>query len=146
MGGRMPSPNGPPHDEPSPRRRTTAPRPGSAEVVHREPRLAVAEVRGEHDLSTEPALTRVLEQAAEHANVLADLSDCTFADSTALTVLIKAAQAAQSRGDLFAVVIPPRARQVARVADMIGLSELLALHDSRDAALDALATKAPKPT
>jgi len=121
-------------------------RPGSAEVVHREPGLAVVEVRGEHDLSTEPALTRALEQAAERANVLADLSDCTFADSTALTALIKAAQAVQARGDLFAVAIPPRARQVARVAQMIGLSDLLALHESRDAALEALALKASKPT
>lgn len=125
--------------------RTIGPRPGSAEVVHGEPGLAVVEVRGEHDLSTEPALIRALERAAEHANVLADLSECTFADSTALTALIKAAQAAQSRGDHFAVAIPPGARQVARVAEMTGLGELLALHDSRDAALAALALKAPKP-
>jgi len=128
------------------REQAERPRPGSAAVVRAGPGLAIVEVRGEHDLSTEPALTRALEQAAERANVLADLSDCTFADSTALTALIKAAQAVQARGDLFAVAIPPRARQVARVAQMIGLSDLLALHESRDAALEALALKASKPT
>jgi anti-anti-sigma factor len=121
------------------------PQPGSAEVVHREPGLAIVEVCGEHDLSTEAALMRALEEAAAHSNVLADLSGCTFADSTALTILIKAAQAAQGCGKRFAVVIPPVRRQVARVAEMIGRGEMLALHPTRDSALEALAVRPGEP-
>jgi anti-sigma B factor antagonist len=118
------------------------PRPGTAEVVAAAPGVAVVEVCGEHDLSTEPALTRALEDAARHANVLADLSGCSFADSTALTVLIKAAQGRDGR---FVAVIPPERRQVARMAELVGLGELLSLHETREAALRALAAGPGEP-
>jgi anti-anti-sigma factor len=100
--------------------------------------VAIVEVRGEHDLSTEAVLREALRAAATRASVVADLTECTFADSTALAVLIRAAQAAAARRDRFAVVIPPDSRAVARVAAMIGLGDTLALHPTRESALRSL--------
>ena len=45
--------------------------PGTVEVEHHAPGLAVVSMRGEHDLSTSPELRRALEQAAAHSTVLA---------------------------------------------------------------------------
>ena len=122
------------------------PRPGSAAVVRARPGLAIVEVRGEHDLSTEQALREALRTAAEHPTVVADLSECTFVDSTALAVLINAAQMARTRRDRFAVVIPRDVRPVARVAAMIGLGDMLALHPTRESALRALEPSAAERT
>jgi hypothetical protein len=58
------------------------PLPGTVQVEHHVPGLALVSVHGEHDLSTTPELTQALEQAAAHSNVLVDLSDCSFMDST----------------------------------------------------------------
>jgi anti-sigma B factor antagonist len=93
------------------------------------------DVRGEHDLSTAPALVEALERAAGHANALVDLSECTFIDSSVISALLRAAQAAQTRGDRFVLVIPPSQERVSRVADLTGLVELLDVRASREAAL-----------
>ena len=55
---------------------------GRVDVSHHARGIAVVKMRGEHDLSTHPMLSRALERAAAHSNVVVDLSDCTFIDST----------------------------------------------------------------
>jgi anti-anti-sigma factor len=111
--------------------------PGTVEVGHHAPGIAVVTMYGEHDISTEPLLARALEEAAAHSSVVVDLSGCSFIDSTVIAALIRGASATHARGDRFALVIPPEQRQVARIAQMVRLGELLSLHDSRDAALAA---------
>jgi anti-anti-sigma factor len=95
-------------------------------------------MRGEHDIGTEPALADALAEASAHSHVVVDLSDCTFIDSTVIASLIKHASALEERGERFALVIPPEQRHVSRIAQMVRLSEFLAVHDSRDAALASL--------
>lgn len=93
---------------------------------------------GEHDISTEPQLARALAEASVHSVVVVDLSGCTFIDSTAIASLINGASAVHARNERFALVIPPEQRHVTRIAKMLRLSEFLAVHESRDAALASL--------
>lgn len=111
---------------------------GPVDVGHHAPGIAVVSMRGEHDISTEPVLAAALGQAAAHSDVLVDLSECTFIDSTAISALVKAARTAHERDDRFVLVIPPEQRNVARVAEMIRLAEFVDVHVTRDAALASL--------
>jgi anti-anti-sigma factor len=112
--------------------------PGTVEVEHHSPGLAVVSVHGEHDLCTTPELTQALEQAAMHSNVLIDLSDCSFIDSSVIQALVKTALALEARGEQLALVIPPEQRMVARVARMTRLSEILPIYASRGVGLARL--------
>lgn len=111
---------------------------GTVDVGHHDPGLAVVSMRGEHDLSTVPALAQALEQAAAHSNVLVDLSECSFMDSSVIQVLIKTAQSLKARGEQLVLVIPPEQRVVARVAELTGLSEILPIHPSRSAGIASI--------
>jgi len=114
------------------------PLPGTVEVEHPAPGLALVSVIGEHDLSTTPELTRALDEAAAHSNVLVDLSDCSFIDSSVIQALVKTALALEARGEQLALVIPPGQRMVARVAQMTRLSEIFPTYASRGAGLASL--------
>lgn len=111
---------------------------GTVDLVHDVPGLAIVTLEGEHDLSTRELLAGALQRAAAHSDVLVDLSPCTFMDSTVINVLISTAHDVQAAGERLALVIPPGQRRVARVAEMTGLDKLLAVYETRDAALAAL--------
>jgi anti-anti-sigma factor len=121
-------------DPPFPR----VPRPGTVESGHYAPGLAFVRFHGEHDLSTEAALGSALDHAVAHSNVLVDLSDCTFMDSTVIAWLIRAARTVQGRGELLVLALPPDQRAVARVAGMAHLSEIMPIYNSHDEALASL--------
>jgi anti-sigma B factor antagonist len=126
----------PQYEEPSPH--SGQPQPGTVEVGPHAPGIAVVTMLGEHDISTEPQLAQAIAEASAHSDVVVDLSGCTFIDSTVIASLINGAAAVHARGERFALVIPPEQRHVTRIARMIRLSEFLAVHDSRDAALASL--------
>ena len=111
--------------------------PGSVELGHHEPGIAVVTMHGEHDIGTEPQLAYALAQAVAHSSVIVDLSDCSFIDSTVIASLIKGAATAREGGDHFALVIPREQRHVARIAEMVRLTDFLAVHESREAALES---------
>ena len=117
------------------------PLPGTVEVGHHAPGLAVVSMRGEHDLSTSPELMRALEQAAAHSTVLVDLCECSFIDSSVIQVLIRTARALHAGGEQLVLVIPPEQRHVARVAHMTHLAEIFPIHTSRHAALVSIEPK-----
>jgi anti-anti-sigma factor len=111
---------------------------GTAVVRHEAPGLAVVQLHGEHDLGTEPALMQALGEAAAHSNVLVDLSECDFIDSTVIAALLRVARTVMERGERFVLYIPAAQRQITRIAEMTHLGELLPLHTSRTAALASL--------
>ena len=110
------------------------PLPGTVEVAHHAPGLAVVNMRGEHDLSTSPELRRALAQAAAHSAVLVDLCECSFIDSSVIQALVRTARALHAGGEQLVLVIPPEQKQVARVAQMTQLAEIFPIHTSRHAA------------
>jgi anti-sigma B factor antagonist len=118
--------------------------PGTVTVAHPAPGLAVVSVRGEHDLSTQRTLTEAFETAGARSNLVVDLSDCTFMDSTVIGALLTSARAAHERDELFAVVIPPERANLGRLAEMTRLAEVFPVHTSLAAALVALAPSEPE--
>lgn len=117
--------------------------PGSVAVGHIAPHVAVIAIRGEHDLSTEPALRAALEEGAAHSSVLVDLSECSFLDSTVVASLLRAAGRVQARGEQLALLIPRAHSQVRRVAEMTLLGEFLPIYTSREDALTDLTPASP---
>ena len=68
-------------------------------------------------------------------DLLVDLSEVDFIDSTGLGVLIGATKRLQPRGGALAVVCPQE--KICRVFQITGLDLVLAMHASRDEALSA---------
>jgi anti-sigma B factor antagonist len=94
---------------------------------------------GELDLASAPKLERELEAALATANgpIVVDLSDLQFMDSTGLRTLIAGQRGASHQQRPFAVA--RRANSfIARVFEVAGADRAFDLHDSRDAALDAV--------
>ena len=116
----------------------TPPPPGTVDIEHHAPGLAVVMVRGEHDISTAPELGQALEQAAAHSDVVVDFSECEFIDSTAIGLLIGAAKQLQAREEELVVVIPGESSNLARVARMVRLAEMMPVKASRADALASL--------
>jgi anti-anti-sigma factor len=114
------------------------PEAGTVHVGHHAHGIAFVDMRGEHDLSTAPELTKALEHAAAHSNVLVDLSDCTFIDSTVIQTMVATARVVQGRNERFVLVIPPEQQQITRIAEMTHLAEIVPLYTARSAALTDL--------
>ena len=96
---------------------------------------AVVTLRGEHDLSTVAELDNALARALQQARVLVDLSRCEFIDSTIIKSLLAASAQQLDSGGRFELVIPPEARQVERLAQLIRLHEVMPIHSSREAGI-----------
>jgi anti-anti-sigma factor len=112
------------------------PRRLSAEVQfeRRAPGLSVVAVRGEHDLNSVPVLTRVLDEAVGHSNVLVDLSECSFIDSRVIGALIRASQSVHGRGEHFVVVIPAEQAHLSRIAHLTRLDAFFPIYRLRTTA------------
>jgi anti-anti-sigma factor len=89
----------------------------AVEVEFRLPGIAFVTLRGEHDLSSKPDLTEALTAASAKRDVLVDLSDCTFMDSSVIGALFRAHQSLAEGGGRLELVIPESATTVKRVAD-----------------------------
>jgi anti-anti-sigma factor len=111
---------------------------GTVTIAHPAPGLAVVSLQGEHDLSTQPRLAEAFEAAGAHSNVLVDLSDCAFMDSTVISALLTTSRAACAREELFAVVIPPERANVSRLAQMTRLDQVFPVYTSLADALVAV--------
>jgi anti-anti-sigma factor len=107
----------------------------AVEVDFRQPGIALVKLRGEHDLSKEQVLTEALADASDQLNVLVDLSECTFIDSSVIAVLFVACEKLNERGGRIELVIPPEASTVHRVATLTGLPALLRVHETQAAGI-----------
>lgn len=109
--------------------------------LHSVVEIAVATLRGEHDLSGKQALADALEVASAQGNVLVDLAECTFIDSTIIGVLVGAAIKLEQAGGRFELIIPPQAGSVHRVAQIAALSKNLVIHERLSAGIASLQAK-----
>jgi anti-anti-sigma factor len=91
---------------------------------------AVVGVWGELDLATAPELeTVLLERLDAGEDVVLDLRELQFMDSSGLRVLVTAHARATDGGPRFAVVRPPEGGEVARILDIAGVEPQLNLID-----------------
>jgi anti-anti-sigma factor len=87
---------------------------------------AIVSLRGEHDLATTPALRDALSPVL--GDVLVDLSECTFVDSSVIGALIAASLELQREGHALSLVIPPENVNVARTLEIVRIGELLRIY------------------
>ena len=101
--------------------------------------VRVIAVAGELDIATAPELCARLDdrRAGGHPRLLVDLTGVDFCDSTGLRALLGAAAEVRAHGGRFAIVCPP-AGDVARLLDIVGASEWMAIHADSDSGLAAL--------
>jgi anti-sigma B factor antagonist len=99
----------------------------------------VVAVAGELDIATAPELCARLDatRSIRRLRMLVDLTEVDFCDSTGLRALLGAASEVRARGGRFAIVCPP-AGDVARLLDVVGASEWMAIHSDPASGLAAL--------
>jgi len=112
----------------------------AVELEFRPPGIAFVALHGEHDLSSKQCLADALAAASAKRDVLVDLSDCTFMDSSVIAALFRARQTLNERGGRLELVIPQSATTIKRVADVTLLAAILPIHESRSAALARIRT------
>jgi anti-sigma B factor antagonist len=102
--------------------------------------IRVLVLRGEHDLSTAPDVRAHVEDAvAAGGDVIVDLSEATFIDSSILGVLVAGYRGATDAEAprRFAVVAVPGSN-VTRLFDLVSVSDLIPTHPTRAEALSAI--------
>jgi anti-sigma B factor antagonist len=98
---------------------------------------SVIALLGEHDLSTGDRIQNACDRAWEHGpRIVFDLTGTTFLDSSVLGVMVRTMRRSQEAGGSVAVVAPEGSAG-ARVLGLIGISDMLPVHRTRDEALRA---------
>ncbi|HEX3330883.1 MAG TPA: STAS domain-containing protein [Gaiellales bacterium] len=100
-------------------------------------KLWVVALEGEHDLSTAQGLRRECDRIFELGTCLVvDLTSATFIDSSILRELVESQRRADSEeGEGFAVVAPAGSA-AAKVFEMVGAREILAIFPTRAEAVE----------
>jgi anti-anti-sigma factor len=89
---------------------------------------AVIRMCGEHDVASADDLERAL--APFFCDVLVDLSDCAFIDSTTIGVLVRGAKSLEREGHRLDLLPPADASSVvARIVSVTGLASFLRVLD-----------------
>jgi len=99
--------------------------------------VSIVRVRGELDQATSPALEEALTQAASGDNVILDLTDCSFIDSSAIRVVFAGAKHVEAGGGGMSLVVP--AAGVLRALEIANVEARVPIHPSVDAATAATA-------
>jgi anti-sigma B factor antagonist len=106
--------------------------------VRTEGRTAIIVVRGELDLATSPELEAQLQKVWNSGNeqLVIDLRELEFMDSTGLSIIVKAHQRLSDEGRQLSVV--RGSQQVQRLLDLTGVSERLQLVNSPEEIRDGV--------
>jgi anti-sigma B factor antagonist len=100
-------------------------------------------VAGELDQSTAPELRTALSAVFDGPRggaVLVDLSDCSFIDSTGLSLLVETKRQLAEGSRRFGVCCPDA--DVRRLLELTGIDQAVGLFDTRDEAISALSAGA----
>lgn len=97
----------------------------------------VVAISGELDVFTAPKLDEMLAESIEagRINLILDLTDVTFLDSTGLGTMVKALKRARERGGSLKVVAT--AERITKVFKITELDRAMSLSDSLSDALDS---------
>jgi anti-anti-sigma factor len=99
---------------------------------------SVVTLRGEHDLDSRPGVMLALAAASANGDVLVDLSECSFIDSSIISAFLLAAKRLQERDGALELVIPPDARHLRRILEMTSVQTILPSHDTSDAGIASI--------
>ena len=100
------------------------------------PDTALIVLGGEHDLATAPRLQETVDHAlASCGNLIVDISDTTFIDSSTIAAFVRAKDRAERSGGRFSLVLG-NAAIVERALEVSGVIPVLGVVSTVDAALD----------
>ena len=103
-------------------------------------RAAVVTLGGDHDVASRDAIADAFSVAGTGRDLLVDLSECTFIDSTIIKLLLQTNRQLEEQDARFELVIDTDPRgHVARVAELMGIPEVIPTHTSRSDGLRSLA-------
>ena len=105
--------------------------------TERNHRVAIVFAVGELDAFAAPDLDAALSEVGGETLVLADLTQVSFMDSTALGLIARAARELSAAGATVRVVLP--ASSARRIFEITALDRVLPVAESRAAALSELA-------
>jgi anti-anti-sigma factor len=90
--------------------------------------VAVVRLRGGHDIATSRNLREALDQL--EGDVLLDLSDCEFIDSSVIYVIFSDAHGRARGEQRLELLVPPENRTITRTLEIAGAREVLTVHRS----------------
>jgi anti-anti-sigma factor len=89
---------------------------------------AIVMLRGEHDIATAPGVELAIGSIS--GNVLVDLSECAFLDSSILGVLIGTSKKLERDGRYLEIVAPSENSMITRTLEVVGMRHLVVVHPS----------------
>jgi anti-anti-sigma factor len=107
---------------------------GSTEVEIISADTSIVTLHGEHDLGSVSQLAVALSVAAACPNLLVDVTDSNFIDSSVIGAFLRAARKAHRRGGALELVVP-EGGIARRTLDLAGVPALLRFHETRRAAM-----------
>jgi anti-anti-sigma factor len=100
---------------------------------------AVVTLGGDHDVASRDGVADAFRTAATGRHLLVDLSECTFVDSTIVKLLLQTMRALDEDGARMELVIDPDPHgHVARVAELMGIADVIVVHPTREAGIRSL--------
>jgi anti-anti-sigma factor len=101
----------------------------------------VLHLRGEHDMATAPAITSALASVA--GDLVVDLTECSFCDSSVVQALLEAGASRQRDGRRLELLVPRSSTAVARILEITGLPARVPTHADIDGINAAESMTAP---
>jgi anti-sigma B factor antagonist len=114
---------------------------GSTEVEVISAETSIVTLHGEHDLASAAQLAVALAVAAGCPNILVDMSDSDFIDSSVISAFLRAAGKARQRDGALELVVP-EGGIARRALDLAGVPPLLRFHETRVAAIASAEARA----
>lgn len=105
--------------------------------VERTRSLSVVRLHGEHDLATRDGLLSALASELEEADLVIDVSQATFVDSSTLHAIVSTEKLARSLGRQL-VVVAAATCVARRPLEICGLDRVIAIEETPEAALARL--------
>ena len=118
----------------------SGPPPGPVTIEVVSPRTAVVTLGGDHDVASRGAIADAFSVASTGRDLLVDLSDCTFVDSTIIKLLLQTMRALEENDGRLEIVIDTESHgHVARVAELMGIADVIPTHGTRSEGIRSLA-------
>ena len=115
----------------------------TTEIEIHSPTVCIVTLRGEHDVASSDAIALALTLARRSTNVLVDLGDCAFVDSSVISVLLLGAKRMREYGGRLELVVPVEATAVRRTLEISNVQGSLPFHATRADGIAGLTQASP---
>ena len=111
----------------------SGPPPGPVTIEVISASAAIVTLGGDHDVASRDSIAEAFSVASTGRDLLVDLTDCTFIDSTIIKLLLQTMRALEENDARLEIVIDIESHgHVARVAELMGIADVIPTHGSRE--------------